>query len=583
MEEQHGDTRRGEGIAAGVHGRREFLKGLGAAGAGAIVGSDLLLGEALARPGFTPKGKLEPTDLSFSVVERYRRFDLLADNFVELSDDFGSDPSGDYELLSPAPEEDAGSVSGGGGVVRVGGESYFSLFKSDTGQRAPFATVILDVESFANPGGGSEDTAFAGLVKDEANYVVAFYNHRKKLAGIDVAVDGRVSTLGTEPAELSAPARLAFSVTENRVTALVETDEGDEGAGWRPLLQEDVSEFIDLRRPATLEEYRNGFGARASSGTIVLAGVEAGYFGEVGTRDPHLITYADGTPYIRDGKAYLTFTQAGLGFFATAHWGVWTLDLASYELEQVANLFFTRDGLDAVLGDHAGHIVLDEENDRFILAVSTWGDFSFDEVRIYYATVPADVDVLSGVHVLETQRLPLPTSDLSTATVGQWDPHLVRLEGRWYVAFVNAREFFNFYPVLARSGEGGDFTELGLVGSDTSKVETEGTIMQKVGGEWYVFASNGDASPAEIRDRYPIYDLRMDQIGTLDAPHPTQIPHPMLFPVPRGRGRTRYVMVTFNIDQYYEEVFGYGTHGDFFVMEAAETTRGYEFPPRGRS
>lgn len=201
--------------------------------------------------------------------------------------------------------------------------------------------------------------------------------------------------------------------------------------------------------------------------------------------------------------------------------------------------------------------------------MSTWGDFSFDEVRIHYATVPVEVDVLSGVHVLETRKLPLPTSELPTATAGQWDPHIVRIDERWYVAFVNAREFFDFYPVLARSGEGGDFTELELVGADTSKVETEGTIMQKIGGEWYVFASNGDSSPAEIQNQYPIYDLRMNQIGVLDAPHPTQIPHPMLFPIPEKRGKSRYVLVTFNIDQYYENVFGYGTHGDFFVMEAA--------------
>lgn len=318
-----------------LYGRGEFLKGLGAAGVGVAVGSNQLLGKALAQPGFVPKGQLEPTELSFSIVERYRQFELLANNFVELSDGFDSDSSGEYEILSPTPENNAGNVSVGSGALGVGGESYFALLRSETGQRAPFATVIVEVASFANSG-GPEDTVVAGLVKDEGNYVIAYYNHRKKLVGIDVAVYGEVNTVGTEAAELSAPTRLAFSVTENRVTMLAETEEGDENVGWLPLLQEDVSGIIDLRRPEVLEEYRNGFGARASSGTIVLGGVEAGYFGEAGTRDPHLITYADGTPYIRNGKAYLTFTQAGLGFFTTAHWGVWTLDLESYELEQVA-------------------------------------------------------------------------------------------------------------------------------------------------------------------------------------------------------------------------------------------------------
>jgi hypothetical protein len=39
-------------------------------------------------------------------------------------------------------------------------------------------------------------------------------------------------------------------------------------------------------------------------------------------------------------------------------------------------------------------------------------------------------------------------------------------------------------------------------------------------------------------------------------------------------------MVTFNGTQYHENVLGYGTHGDFYVMEAAQVADGYEFPPR---
>jgi hypothetical protein len=70
-------------------------------------------------------------------------------------------------------------------------------------------------------------------------------------------------------------------------------------------------------------------------------------------------------------------------------------------------------------------------------------------------------------------------------------------------------------------------------------------------------------------------------LGFLDAPYPTNIPHPMVFPVAiPHRGRTRYLMVTFNGTQYFEDVLGYGTHGDFFVMEAAQVVAGYEFAPR---
>ena len=78
----------------------------------------------------------------------------------------------------------------------------------------------------------------------------------------------------------------------------------------------------------------------------------------------NLVTYADGTPLIRAGKAYLTMTGAGLGFLQTAHWGVWELDLADpTELRQVSHLFFKRDGV--VLDDHAGHVVLDDAAGEF--------------------------------------------------------------------------------------------------------------------------------------------------------------------------------------------------------------------------
>ena len=31
---------------------------------------------------------------------------------------------------------------------------------------------------------------------------------------------------------------------------------------------------------------------------------------------------------------------------------------------------------------------------------------------------------------------------------------------------------------------------------------------------------------------------------------------------------------------YYESLLGYGAHGDFYVMQAEQTVRGYELRPR---
>lgn len=61
------------------------------------------------------------------------------------------------------------------------------------------------------------------------------------------------------------------------------------------------------------------------------------------------------------------------------------------------------------------------------------------------------------------------------------------------------------------------------------------------------------------------------------------IPHPMIVPIPvrsGGRRRTEYIMITFNGDQFFERILGYGTHGDFFVMQADQTVAGWEFGPK---
>ncbi|MFL5864783.1 MAG: hypothetical protein ACJ780_29150, partial [Solirubrobacteraceae bacterium] len=118
---------------------------------------------------------------------------------------------------------------------------------------------------------------------------------------------------------------------------------------------------------------------------------------------------------------------------------------------------------------------------------------------------------------------------------------------------------------------------------DASHTMTEGMVLQKIGGRWYLLCSSSPAEGPPAGGHYDIYDLNMRFIGFLNAPYPTNnIPHPMVFPVPVPRTRsTRYQMVTFEGTQYYENILGYGTHGDFLVMKAAQVSRGYEFAPRG--
>jgi hypothetical protein len=497
--------------------RRQLLKGFAIGGAGLLAGP-LRPQVAHAQSGLTP------FDLHFSTQEQYRPFDLIGPNFVQH-------------------EAPAQSVS--------------TLVRTGVGPRAPFATVILDVA--AAPEGGR---LAAGLVQDEGNAVLVTYDPVAHRVAIEVRRGGATTEARAVSATLAVPFRFAFSVNENYVVALA----GD-ASGWSPLARERITALTDLRDPGTLARVAYGYGV-IDGGSASLDGVRAGYFGQAGVRDPHVVTYADGAPYIRDGKVYLTLTQAGLGFFQAAHWGVWTLDLEDpSKLEQVANLFFRRDGV--VLGDHAGHIVFDDDTGEFLLAMSGWGDFDFNGVHVHYTRTREHV--LSGVHVLSTRRMPLPTD------VSSWDPAIARIRGRWHVAFVESPSqspSFIFHPAMGVSAPGAPVDRLALAGRDASVDQTEGMILQRIGGAWYLLGSDGDAR------RYRVYDLQVDLLGYLDAPYGTNIPHPMVFPITE-RGRTRYMMVTFDGTQFAEPILGYGTHGDFLVMTAPQTRPGAEFPPHG--
>jgi len=115
--------------------------------------------------------------------------------------------------------------------------------------------------------------------------------------------------------------------------------------------------------------------------------------------------------------------------------------------------------------------------------------------------------------------------------------------------------------------------------------QTEGMVIQKVGDAWYVLCSSGRGEiefegvpPAHYR----IYDLNMTLVGTLDAPYVTNIPHPMITPLPDkpGQGDTKWIMLTFNETFFYIDFLGYGTHGNFVVMDGPTWEDYYEFPPR---
>jgi len=456
-----------------------------------------------------------PAETSFAIVGRSRPFALVSPGFEQTGADPAPMTSVRHTGISPA---------------------------------APFAAVEVDVLDAS-----SETTA--GLLTVEGNGVRVDLDAGRRRLRIVVVRDGLERTVRRARVR-DRLRRMAFVLCENRVTAVV-----DAGSGWQAVASERdrVARALDLRDPATLAAHAYAWGP--TSGSAALGRVRAGPFGMVGVRDPHLVQHADGRPYLRDGRYFLTMTCAGMGFFTQAHWGVFTLDPSAPEqLTQVAHLFWHRDGL--VLGDHAGQVIVDGDTARVV--VSSWGDFD-PETGVHLRYAECGLDVLAGVHVLDSARLAAPTAHSA------WDPSATRIDGRWHLAFVESpsQSPFDFHPALAAGPPGGAWGDrLELVGADTSLDQCEGPVLARLEGRWRLLASDGRAR------RYPVYDLEMQPVGSLPAPYGTNIPHPQLLAqpagsapgAPTGTGTGTELLLTFDGSPWCTRVLGYGTHGDFIVM-----------------
>ena len=397
---------------------------------------------------------------------------------------------------------------------------------------APFAAVELRL-------GPDTAQASAGLVSDDGDHVLVRWSARSSQVRLSVRRDGRTHVLRRRAVPSDGVVAIAFALCENQVTALVDT-----GEGWQPVLTErtKVAALVDLRRPEELGRLGYAWDGDGAEG-------RAGVFGMTGLRDPHLVQHADGTPYERDGRVYLTWTCAGLGFFQQAHWTVWSMDPAApEEMRLEAQLFSRRDGL--VLGDHAGQVVRD--GDRWWVATSSWGDFTPGSIHVRH-TVTTD-DVLSGVHVLDTEPTSLPTEH------GSWDPAYTRVDGTWHVGFVESpsQDPFDFHPALASTTADSWTDDLSRTAAADTLHQCEGPIIATVGASTWLLASDGDAH------NYPVFNLEGRRVGRLDAPYPTNIPHPQLLEDPAGG----WWMVTFDGTQYAEDVMGYGGHGEVVLLHS---------------
>jgi hypothetical protein len=412
-----------------------------------------------------------------------------------------------------------------------------------TGFRAPFVAVEAEVEP----------TTSASILAFRASQVslTATLDATRRRIHLEVRTPGRTHRFRSRRHGLlrTPPHSIALTLTGRWLTAWTRDVAGDP---WTARCKVAVTEFVEVRDPAFLDDLE-------VVEPPIAASWRAGTFGQLGLRDLHLVTYADGSPYVRDGRHYVTATQAGPGFADTAQTGVWSWDAGTDDLRPESLLWWHRDGL--VHGDHAVHLVRDD--DQWRVLASTWGDF--DRTGIAITQTATTADLLRGEHVLEAEELVLPQPP--GHHVGVWDPHLVRIDGTWHLSWVAARRFFDFRPALGRASAPTGPWE--LVGVADGRRATEGGVIVETDDGWRLLASDGPDSRRGQRQRYPAFDLELEEVGALDAPYGTNIPWPSV--VRLDTVPSAWAMLTFDGTEYGGPLPGYGTHGDVLVLRSDPT------------
>ncbi|AXK34005.1 DUF4976 domain-containing protein [Streptomyces armeniacus] len=184
----------------------------------------------------------------------------------------GGLPAG-FTVLAPDPEGRPGTVRADGGALTVSadGAPAFALLRSGRVADTSPAAIVVTQRSYAGPAAPSQDTLFAGLVKDARNHLTVWYNHRLRRTGWDVRIDGeqagaRITQLDGKIGYPGPNARLACVVHRDELTAYAVAG----GGTWQYLFTIDVGRYARLDDPRVRGQYRYGFGARVDGGTLAV-------------------------------------------------------------------------------------------------------------------------------------------------------------------------------------------------------------------------------------------------------------------------------------------------------------------------
>lgn len=275
----------------------------------------------------------------------------------------------------------------------------------------------------------------------------------------------------------------------------------------------------------------HSFGIYAN-GNITLHKAQSAPTCGTGQADPQIIQTTDGQPLIRDGRLYICFTTRGFERIFDSYQGIYSLDLASYELRLEGAMFFGKgDGL--MYGFHATKVVYNPSSEEFLVMTTTHEDTHT------LAFCSTKSDLLHGLHFLECEELDFPHNYTRGHGYNTEDPDFFydSEAGKWRLAYCALKDK-SYVTYLCESDKwNGPYTLI----AESEYNNNTGIRITTVGGRRYVL-SGGSGTTFYIYD-YPT--LRYEGTFRQQYANGGFRGWPTIVPIPYGNYE-RYLWITFD-------------------------------------
>lgn len=489
-----------------------------------------------------------PLDITFSLKYAGYRPWIYDEKFRIFDDDFNIDKSNIYTIFTEVGATSR-SISDGKLTVSITSNAT-EFYAPPITPKSAWLVGIIKVDDIAVSTGIIH--VQVGLIQDVNNRIMAVYDTSGVLK-IEAKVNGTLTEVASSSVTLTPPFYITVIFNGKKASLLYSSD----GNNWTVALSDvDISGYFDLTNEATLTNMKIAYGGGGDTGnSYTLDLVKWYYYSGVGIRDIKPVTYKNGAPLIKENKLYCTATLAGLsGTIPASHYGVITIDLSNYHIEIVSLIFTRRSGL--IVGDNAGHIIYDQDNDKYIVMLTNWGTWTGTSTNLLLAEV--EDYILSGVHVIDVTEVNKPT------TYSWKDPHIIYDESvsKWRMA-VSETDYSQTGFGWVSIYESDDLLNWTQVSTNTTYTDIEGMVMSKVGGKFYIFTKSNRVYS------YP----NLSYIGVLSAPQPGTTTWQAVVPI-FTKGKTKFLSIEFDLQRFLNKDY---SHGSLYISEGDLTEDGYEY------